>query len=38
MIGIGDCYASHGPYEELLALYGLQAQQIAARVAEFVSQ
>lgn len=28
MIGIGDYYASNGPYEELLGKYGLQPDQI----------
>lgn len=32
MIGVKDQYASNGPYEELLGLYGLQAGQIADTV------
>jgi len=35
-IGIDDLYASSGPYEELLGLYGLQAQQIADTVLAFL--
>jgi transketolase len=35
-IGIDDQYASNGPYEELLGLYGLQAEQIADTVASFL--
>ena len=35
-IGVDDQFASNGPYEELLGLYGLQAPQIAEAVKEFV--
>jgi transketolase len=35
MIGVDDQFASNGPYEELLGLYGLQPDQIAATVADF---
>ena len=35
-IGVNDQYASNGPYEELLGLYGLQSQQIADTVLSFV--
>ncbi|GHU04133.1 transketolase [Betaproteobacteria bacterium] len=37
MIGVDDQYASNGPYEELLGLYGLLAPQIAGAVEEFLS-
>lgn len=36
MIGVDDKFASNGPYEELLGLYGLQPDQIAGTVAEWV--
>lgn len=36
MIGIGDFYASNGPYEELLGKYGLQASQIKETVLKFL--
>lgn len=36
MIGVDDQFASNGPYEELLGLYGLQAEQIADSVKEFL--
>jgi transketolase len=36
MIGVDDQFASNGPYEELLALYGLQADQIAETVKVFL--
>ena len=36
MIGVDDRFASNGPYEELLGLYGLQGRQIADTVAEFL--
>ena len=36
MIGIGDFYASNGPYEELLGKYGLQADQIKESVIDFL--
>jgi len=35
MIGIDDQFASNGPYEELLGLYGLQSEQIAQTVTAF---
>jgi transketolase len=35
-IGVDDQYASNGPYEELLGLYGLQPEQIADTVASFL--
>jgi transketolase len=37
MIGIGDYYASNGPYEELLGKYGLQPGQIKDTVIKFLS-
>jgi len=37
MIGIGDFYASNGPYEELLGLYGLQAEQISDTIINFLN-
>jgi transketolase len=37
MIGVDDQYASNGPYEPLLGLYGLQPEQIAETVREFMS-
>ena len=36
MIGIGDHYASNGPYEELLGKYGLQPDQIKETVIKFL--
>ena len=36
MIGIGDQYASNGPYEELLGKYGLQPDQIKETVIKFL--
>jgi transketolase len=38
MIGIGDFYASNGPYEELLGKYGLQPEQIKETVIQFLNQ
>lgn len=38
MIGIGDYYASNGPYEELLGLYGLQSGQIYDSVMKFLNK
>jgi transketolase len=35
-LGIPHCYASSGPYDELLALYGLDAEGIAKAAAGFV--
>jgi transketolase len=37
MIGIGDQYASNGPYEELLGKYGLQPEQIKETVIKFLN-
>jgi transketolase len=37
MIGIDDQYCDTGPYEELLAQYGLQGDQIADTIVEFLS-
>ena len=37
MIGVDDQFASNGPYEELLALYGLQPRQIAETVKTFLA-
>ena len=37
MIGIGDFYASNGPYEELLGKYGLQPDQIYETVINFLN-
>lgn len=37
MIGIGDFYASNGPYEELLGKYGLQPDQIKETVIKFLN-
>jgi transketolase len=37
MIGVDDQYADAGPYEELLAHLGLQGEQIANTVEEFLS-
>jgi len=36
MIGIGDLYASNGPYEELIGKYGLQPDQIKETVIKFL--
>lgn len=36
MIGVDDQFAANGPYEELLGLYGLQAEQIAKTVMTFI--
>lgn len=36
MIGIGDYYASNGPYEELLGKYGFQPAQIKETVINFL--
>jgi transketolase len=36
MIGVDDQFAGNGPYDELLGLYGLRAEQIAATVEEFL--
>ena len=36
MIGVDDQFAGNGPYEELLGLYGLKADQIADSVLEFL--
>lgn len=38
MIGVDDQFASNGPYEELLGLYGLQGPQICEAVKEFVQK
>ncbi len=38
MIGIGDYYASNGPYEELLGKYGLQPDQIKENVIKFLEK
>jgi transketolase C-terminal domain/subunit len=35
-IGVDDQYASNGPYEELLGLYGLLAEQIAETAVSFL--
>jgi len=37
MIGIGDFYASNGPYEELIGKYGLQPDQIKESVINFLN-
>ncbi len=36
MIGIDDQFASNGPYEDLLGLYGMQPDQIQKTVKEFL--
>jgi transketolase len=36
MIGVEDQFASNGPYDELLGLYGLLGQQIAGTVKDFL--
>ena len=38
MIGIDDQYVKSGPYEELLRLYGLGAEQIAQTVKKFIQE
>lgn len=38
MIGVEDTFASNGPYDELIGLYGLQPAQIADSVREFLDQ
>ena len=35
-IGINDCFASNGPYEDLIDLYGLLGSQIAETVEAFL--
>jgi transketolase len=37
MIGIGDYYASNGPYEELIGKYGLQPDQIFETTMKFLT-
>jgi transketolase len=37
MIGIGDLYASNGPYEELIGKYGLQPDQIYETTMKFLT-
>ncbi|MGB4405819.1 MAG: transketolase C-terminal domain-containing protein [Sphaerochaeta sp.] len=37
-IGIEDCFTETGPYDELLAKYGLSAEAIVMRVTELCSQ
>jgi transketolase len=37
MIGIGDFYASNGPYEELIGKYGFQPDQIKETVIKFLN-
>jgi transketolase len=37
MIGIGDNYASNGPYEQLLAKYGLQPDLICESIIKFLN-
>jgi len=37
MIGVDDQYADAGPYEELLAHLGLQSEQIADTVEQFLN-
>ncbi|HEX2919630.1 MAG TPA: transketolase C-terminal domain-containing protein [Bacteroidales bacterium] len=37
MIGIGDKFASNGPYEDLLSQHGLQSVQIAETVKKFLT-
>lgn len=36
MIGIDDLFCDTGPYEELLAMYGMQGEQIAETVEQFL--
>jgi transketolase C-terminal domain/subunit len=36
MIGIDDLFCDTGPYEEVLAQYGLQGDQIADTILEFL--
>lgn len=38
MLGLGDFYASNGPYEELLRKYGLQPEQIRESVIKFLNK
>lgn len=38
MIGVDDKFGGTGPYEELLGLYGLQAEQIAATAKAFLKK
>ena len=38
MIGIGDFYASNGPYEELLGKYKFQPEQIKETVIQFLNK
>jgi len=38
MIGVDDQFASNGPYEELLGLYGLKTEQITETVKNFLNQ
>jgi transketolase len=38
MIGVDDQFGSNGPYEELIGLYGLKAEQIAETVKEFLGE
>jgi len=38
MIGVDDQYASNGPYDELLGLYGLLAEQIVSTVEGFIGR
>jgi transketolase len=37
MIGIDDLFCDTGPYEELLAIYGMQGEQIAETVEKFLN-
>jgi transketolase len=36
MLGIDDLFCDTGPYEELLAMYGLQGDKIAETVEKFL--
>jgi transketolase len=38
MIGVDDQFAGNGPYDELLGLYGLRAEQIADTVEKFTCE
>ena len=38
MIGVDDQYGSNGPYDGLLGMYGLLAEQIAETVEAFIKQ
>jgi transketolase len=38
IIGIGDFYASNGPYEQLIGKYGFQPDQIKETVMQFLNQ